>query len=86
MRVAFHGESLNARLRIPMLLVMVDLLWWYNLCLAQLIPNAWRAFVSFFSLIVHHRLESRMRVIHYFFQLKAPKDGTISSFVKGLAS
>lgn len=32
MRVAYHEESLNAGLRIPMLPAMVDLLRWYNLC------------------------------------------------------
>lgn len=39
-RVALNDESLNARLFDPMLLVMADLLWWYQLCSIQLIPNA----------------------------------------------
>lgn len=33
-RVTIHEKSLNIGLKIPMLPMMVDLLWWYQLCLA----------------------------------------------------
>lgn len=66
MRIALHEESLNAGLKIPMLLAMANLLRWYNLCLAQLVPKAWRAIVGIFSLMVHHCVEPKARVFHYF--------------------
>lgn len=34
-------------------------------------PYAWRAIVGFFSLIVHHDMEPKVRVFFSFFQMKA---------------
>lgn len=62
MRVALYKESLEVGLEISMLLVMLDLLRWYNLYPGQLVPNTWRAIVGFFSLMVHHCMEPRTRV------------------------
>lgn len=46
MSIALHEESLNAGLRIPELLVMANLLGWYNLYPVQLVPNDWRTIVA----------------------------------------
>lgn len=70
-RVALHEESLEAGLRIPILLAMSDLLQRYNLCPVQLVSNAWRAIIGFFSLMVYHRMKPRAKVFHYFFHVKA---------------
>lgn len=66
-RVVLHEESLKVRLRTPMLLGMEELLWWYQLCQAQLVPNAWRVIIGFFSLIDWHGMEPKAWVFYAFF-------------------
>lgn len=67
MRVTIYKESLNIGLKIPMLPIIVDLLWWYNLCLAWLVSNAQRDIVGFFTLMIHCHMEPRAWVFHHCF-------------------